>query len=171
MTTVEPEDRDALRVQMQQAIETFRHLTTLFIQCAGFLIAIDGLLFGYGLTQKKAVPLLIASLAPLGITIVLIMILSHGLPVVYVAVRSEQRLLPREVTVAQTYFMTKYPIAYAWMAPAVEMERDERNRMLANPPLRGMLGAKGPVLLLVIGSIAQLALFFVALIWFDYPFM
>jgi hypothetical protein len=171
MTTVEPEDRDALRVQMQQAIETFRHLTTLFIQCAGFLIAIDGLLFGYGLAQKKAVPLLIASLAPLGITIVLIMILSHGLPVVYVAVRSEQRLLPREVTVTQTYLMTKYPIIYSWMAPAGEMGRDERNRMLANPPLGGMLGARAPVLLLVIGSLAQLALFFVALIWFDYPFM
>jgi len=47
----------------------------------------------------------------------------------------------------------------------------ERNRMLANPPLRGILGAKGAALLLVIGSAAQLALFFVALIWFDYPFM
>lgn len=53
MTSVEPEDRDALRIQMQQAIETFRHLTTLFIQCAGFLIAIDGLLFGYGLSRKR----------------------------------------------------------------------------------------------------------------------
>jgi hypothetical protein len=62
MTTVEPEDRDALRVQMQQAIETFRHMTTLFVQSSGFLIAADGLLFGYGLAQKKAVPLLIASL-------------------------------------------------------------------------------------------------------------
>jgi hypothetical protein len=36
MTTGEPGDRDTLRVQMQQAIETFRHLTTLFTQCAGF---------------------------------------------------------------------------------------------------------------------------------------
>jgi hypothetical protein len=171
MTTVEPEDRDALRVQMQQAIETFRHLSTLFVQSAGFLIATDGLLFGYGLAQKKAVPLLIASLAPLAITVVLMLILSHGLPVGYVAVRSEQRLLPREATLAQTYLMTKYPLAYSWIAPSLEMEGDERNQMLANPPLRGMLGAKALALALVIGSIAQLALFFVAQIWFDYPFM
>ncbi|MFF5297201.1 hypothetical protein [Paractinoplanes globisporus] len=34
MTADEPEDRDALRVQMQQAIETFRHLTMLFVQSA-----------------------------------------------------------------------------------------------------------------------------------------
>jgi hypothetical protein len=129
------------------------------------------LLFGYGLAQKKAVPLLIASLAPLGITVVLMLILSHGLPVGYVALRSEQRLLPREATLAQTYFMTKYPLAYSWIAPSLEMEGDERNQMLANPPLRGMLGAKALALSLVIGSIAQLALFFVAQIWFDYTFM
>ena len=156
---------------MQQAIETFRHLTTLFVQSAGFLIATDGLLFGYGLAQKKAVPLLIASLTPLAIIVVLMLILSHGLPVGYVAVRSEQRLLPREATLAQTYFMTKYPLAYSWIAPALEMDEGERNQMLANPPLRGMLGAKTLALSLVVGSIAQLALFFVAQIWFDYPFM
>ena len=156
---------------MQQAIETFRHLTTLFVQCAGFLIAIDGLLFGYGLAQKKAVPLLIASLAPVGIAFVLLLVLSNGLPMVYVAVRSEERLLPREVTVARTFVMTKYPLVYSWINPAQEMEPNERNRMLANPPMRGMRGSKTLMISLVIGSLAQLALFLVALIWFDYPFM
>ena len=171
MTTVEPEDRDALRVQMQQAIETFRHLTTLFVQSAGFLIAADGLLFGYGLAQRKAVPLLMASLAPLAIIVVLMLVLSQGLPVGYVAVKSEQRLLPREATLAQTYLMTKYPLAYSRIAPSLTMEGDEHNQMLANPPLGGILGAKTLALSLVIGSIAQFALFFVAQIWFDYPFM
>ena len=171
MTSDEPEDRDALRVQMQQAIETFRHLTTLFVQCAGFLIAIDGLLFGYGLAQKKAVPLLIASLAPVGIVFVLMLVLSNGLPMVYVAVKSEVRLLPREATVARTFVMTKYPLVYSWINPSQDVDPDERNRMLVNPPMRSMRGSKTLVLALAIGSIAQLALFFVALFWFDYPFM
>ena len=156
---------------MQQAIETFRHQSTLFVQSAGFLIATDGLLFGYGLAQRKAVPLLIASMTPLAIAVVLMLILSHGLPVAYIAVRSEQRLLPHEDTLARTYVMTKYPLAYSWIAPALEMDPDECNRMLAHPPWRGMLGAKTLVFSLVSGSIAQLALFFVAQIWFDYPFM
>ncbi|MET8149955.1 hypothetical protein ACIBSW_11605 [Actinoplanes sp. NPDC049668] len=171
MTPGEPEDRDSLRVQMQQSIETFRHLTTLFVQCTGFLIAAGGLLFGYGLAQQKAAPLLFAGLAPLGIIVVLMLILSHGLPVAFVAIRSEERLLPGEATVGRTYFMTKYPLAYAWIAPALRMDEDERNRMLARPPLRGMVGARAVVLSLVTGSIAQFVLFFVALIWFDYRFM
>jgi hypothetical protein len=171
VTSDEPEDRDALRVQMQQAIETGRHLATLFVQSAGFLIAADGLLFGYGLAQRKAVPLLIASLAPLGIAVVLILILSHGLPVGYVALMSERRLLSHEATLGHTYLITKYPLAYSWIAPSLEAEAGGGNRMLTNPPLRTALGAKTLVLSLVIGSIAQIALFFVAQIWFDYPFM
>jgi len=171
MSTVEPEDRDALRVQMQQAIETFRHLTTLFVQSAGFLVAADGLLFGYGLAQRKAVPLLMASLAPLGIIVVLMLLLSQGLPVGYVAVQSEQRLLPREATLARTYLMTKHPLAYSRIAPSLTKEENERGQILDDPPLRGLAGTKALALWLVIASIAQLALFFVAQIWFDYSFM
>jgi hypothetical protein len=171
MTAIEPEDRDALRVQMQQAIETFRHQSTLFVQSAGFLIAADALLFGYGVAQKKAVPLLIASLTPLAIFIVLMLVLSHGLPVAYVAVSSEQRLLPKETTLAETYLMSKYPIAYSWIESAIKAGQNERNQMLANPPARGLLGTKALVVPLAIGSITQLALFFVAQFAFNYPFM
>jgi hypothetical protein len=43
--------------------------------------------------------------------------------------------------------------------------------MLADPPLRGMLGAKARALSLVIGSIAQLALILRRSDLVDYPFM
>ncbi len=49
MVQRDPVDSEALRLQMQQAIEHFRHQQTFLIQEVGFLIAADTLLLVYDL--------------------------------------------------------------------------------------------------------------------------
>jgi hypothetical protein len=54
-------DRDALCVELQEALGSVRHWQMLGIQTAGFIIAANVVLIGYGFTQKHAGVFLIAS--------------------------------------------------------------------------------------------------------------
>src|SRR5689334_8388063 len=60
-------DRDALRVELQEALGSVRHWQMLSIQTAGFIIAANIVLIGYGFTQKLAGMFLIGSTLPLNL--------------------------------------------------------------------------------------------------------
>jgi hypothetical protein len=83
----EPTDRDSLRLELQQAIETLRHQATLITQVLGFITAADALLLSYGLSQKNAGILFLASLTPIAMLFVLLELLWNTLPIAYAAIK------------------------------------------------------------------------------------
>ena len=77
--------QEALRLQLQQAIDTVRYQFGLIVQIWGFLIAGDALLVGLGLSQNKPVLLAIACVIPLIMIMTAERIASHALPFLLVS--------------------------------------------------------------------------------------
>src|SRR5262249_40118478 len=57
-------DRDALCVELQEALGSVRHWQMLGVQAAGFIVAANVVLIGYGFTQKEAGMFHLASTLP-----------------------------------------------------------------------------------------------------------
>jgi lysylphosphatidylglycerol synthetase-like protein (DUF2156 family) len=64
-------DIDGMRMELQEAIVTFREQITLLVQIAGVLVGADVALIGYGFAQAQGVVLLVANIIPI-ILIVLV---------------------------------------------------------------------------------------------------
>jgi len=94
------EHSESMRLQLQQAVETFRVQMSLLVQIWGFLIAADAILLGYALVQHKAVLLLAASGMPILMFLATRAMYLHGTPLLYVAVRLERELMPSQDTLA-----------------------------------------------------------------------
>src|SRR5262249_3947207 len=47
-------DRDALRIELQEALGSVRHWQMVGVQAAGFIVAANVVLIGYGFAQKQA---------------------------------------------------------------------------------------------------------------------
>jgi hypothetical protein len=54
MEDAEAASNEALRLQMEQALELVRHMLGIIVQAVGFFVAADALLIGYGVSQKKS---------------------------------------------------------------------------------------------------------------------
>lgn len=87
-----PTDKEALRLELQEALVTFRQQTTLGVQIAGFLATADSLLLVYGFAQRQSAILLIACFTPIMLLIAYVELLKSALPIAYVAMTLEQEL-------------------------------------------------------------------------------
>jgi GNAT superfamily N-acetyltransferase len=96
-------DPEALRIQLQQALEMIRSGMTLTTQSLGFFITADALLIAYGLSQRKAGIILMAALTVVGMFVVLWRGAWLMFPAAYVAMRAERVLLPGQTTLVNTY--------------------------------------------------------------------
>jgi hypothetical protein len=103
------EDVDTTRAQLQYSYEALRALAAIGIQVGGFLVTADALLLGYGLSQKHAGFLLLASALPLLLMLLAAFVVAHGLPMVYVAIRAERTLAPSGGTLCSTYLRLRAP--------------------------------------------------------------
>ena len=92
MADATPPSPESLRLELQEAITTFRHQTAQFIQALGVIVTADSLLLGYGFAQKLSSVLLVASLMPLAALYLYIITMTGLVPVCYVAIRLEQKL-------------------------------------------------------------------------------
>jgi hypothetical protein len=111
------DENDFLRFQLQQALDTVRHETALLVQVTGFLVALDSVLFAYGVSQGKAILLLAASAVP-GMALVTVqLIVRHVAPVAYVALQAELRLSPEATGLVATYLRTRMPRLYGQIEP------------------------------------------------------
>jgi len=108
---------ELLRFELQQAIETVRHQTTLLVQVTGFLVALDSVLFAYGLSQAKAMLLFSAALVPLVALFAVGLIVSHVAPVAFVALQIELELLGHKMGLVASYLRTRMPQLYIQMEP------------------------------------------------------
>lgn len=110
----------SLHLELQQAIETFRFQTGLLTQVCGFLVAVDSLLVGYGLTQNKSILLAIATSIPLLMIAALLRILKHALPISLVALRLERLLLGGQIGLATTYLQMQFSDFYSPLEAVLE---------------------------------------------------
>jgi hypothetical protein len=84
--------RDALLVELQEALGSVRHWQMLGIQTAGFIIAANIVLIGYGLSQKEAGMFLLGSVLPLTLLAVHIAGISSSTNQIALAIRIEDEL-------------------------------------------------------------------------------
>jgi hypothetical protein len=83
---------ESLRLELQEAITTFRHQWSQLLQALGIIIAADSALLSYGFARKLSGVLLVASLMPLVALSAYITIMTALVPICYVAIRLEQQL-------------------------------------------------------------------------------
>jgi hypothetical protein len=165
------QELEAVHAQLQHGYEALRSLATLTIQICGFITAADFLLLGYGLSQRHAGFLLIASAMPLLVALLVAMVFAHGLPMVYVALRAERWLAPPVDTLCSTYLATRAPNLLRQINQLLDTE-ESADRM---PNLRRLASTRRSinfrsieVLFLAVCWIGHVTLFFLALFLFHY---
>jgi hypothetical protein len=172
MADAEAASNEALRLQMQQAMELARQLLGSIVQITGFFITADILLLGYGVSQKKSGPLLFACLTVLGIFVSLWRGLSSIAPAAYVALYMERLLLPNHVTLIASLLRIIYPAIYDRLDAALGIhdiqEREQEIRRAVS--FRSLLRESRALQVLSVMLPVQLASFFVALVVFNYSF-
>jgi len=89
-------DNESLRLELQEAIVSIRHWFSLLIQTAGFITTADVVLISYGFAQKLAGILLLASVLPMGIFFINVIIGDLVNTLLDLVVRIERKLLIRE---------------------------------------------------------------------------
>lgn len=173
MVDAEPASNEALRLQMQQAMELARQLLGSIVQSAGFFITGDILLLGYGVSQKKSGPLLFACLTVIGVFVSVWRGLNSIAPVAYVALSAERLLLPDHPTLFASLLRIKYSTIYdrldaALSIPDIQQREQEIRRAVS---FRSLLRESRTTQALAGMFLVQLASFFLALIVFNYSFL
>src|SRR5262245_8388509 len=83
---------ESLRLELQEAIATFRHQWAQLMQALGIVITADLALLSYGFAHKLSGVLFAASLMPLAALSAYTTIMTSLVPICYVAIRLEQKL-------------------------------------------------------------------------------
>lgn len=163
-------DDETIRAQMQHGYEALRSLAALAIQTCGFLIAANSVLLGYGLSQRHAGFLLVASVFPLLVMLLAAIIVMHGFPMVYVALRAERHLAPDADTLCSTYLALRAPrLLHRLNAILDAGDPDPVPNVRRLVSARNVFDFRSPgMLILGFAWLSQLALFVVALWFFDY---
>jgi hypothetical protein len=89
-------DADSLRLELQEALATFRSWTTQATQAFGVLVTGDALLITYGFSQRLAAILFLASGLPVGVLLLYLQTMSTAAPLVIFAARIERSLSIKE---------------------------------------------------------------------------
>ncbi|MEQ0564230.1 hypothetical protein ABJI51_34560 [Amycolatopsis sp. NEAU-NG30] len=171
MTEDAEKELDAVAAQLQHSYEALRALATLAIQMCGFIIAADTLLLAYGLSQRQAGFLLIASAMPQLIALLSALVIAHGFPMVYVALRAERRLAPNADTLCSTYLAIRAPSILRKLNEHLDQNDSPKSmsdlRRLASA--RRFIDFRSPgMVILEVGWISQVVLFVLALCLFNY---
>ena len=163
-------DGESLRLELQEAITTFRHQTSSLTQVTGFIAAADSVLIAYGFSQKVSGILLVASVLPVIAIVSYVEILHSTLPLIYVAITLEQKLQLRDAPLATLYLQTYARDVFGHLDKDIDMtDQGVRESILSFP--RHMWLTNRPVYILCAIFIAQVGLFLVSLLIYHYRFM
>jgi len=167
---VNPES-ESLRFELQQAIGTFQTQMSLLIQMAGFFIAADSALLAYGLTQRRAGILLLASFMPAIMLGIYIELRNSSIPVIYVAITLERKLHLRDAPLVETFALSRMSRVFAMPTETTDMADPEfYASMLRSPQIRKWFTRPSALMICFIFA-AQLGWFLVSLLVYHYPFM
>ena len=168
MVAPEAPDDESLRIELQEALVTYRQYVSQFVQVAGILTAADVALVSYGFSQRIAVILLLASTFPIFNLVIWMITVSIAGPLINLVLSIERRLRIRKDSLGATVART----APAKMTPAVgshieDLDDEEVGHLNLKWESRwGVL----PVILYA-GSAIHIVLFVLSLTVFHYRFM
>jgi uncharacterized membrane protein (Fun14 family) len=168
MVTPEGPDNESLRLELQEAIVTYRHWLSQLNQITGFIGTGAVVLISYGFAQKLAAILLLASGAPMLLLLMYLQVGSITSPLVNLILRIERELLVRKDSLGATYARLSHPSMVLPLGSRIEDLTDEEVRHLSprGYPLWGPI----PVILYA-GTVAGVGLFVLSLTVFHYRFM
>ena len=161
-------DNESLRLELQEAIETYRHLFAQLGQVAGFIAAADVVLLSYGFSQRLAVILLLASGGPMYIWVIYMLIGSVLARLTNLMLRIERRLLIRKESIGATFMRSYFRSTSHSIGGRIENLNDEEVQHVR--PKWDSLWAPIPVILYVISAL-QVGVFVLSLTVFHYRFM
>jgi hypothetical protein len=159
-----------MRLELQEAIITFRQQITLATQIAGFIVAADSVLLAYGFAQRESGIFLIASFLPIVLLVSYLEIFLSTVPVICVAITLEKRLQLRSDSLARTFARTNLRHIFSTFDANVDLEAPGALESVVEE-LRWSLLNKTPGHVLELAFIAQFILFLVSLLTFHYRFM
>jgi|HubBroStandDraft_1064217.scaffolds.fasta_scaffold09114_3 hypothetical protein len=102
-------DDDSLRLELQEALVTFRNWVTQIAQTIGIAATVDAVLVTYGFSQRLAAILFLASAFPVGALLLYLRIMSVAAPLISIAIRIERKLSIEE-SLAATYAKAHLPL-------------------------------------------------------------
>lgn len=161
-------DNEALQLELQEALVSYRHFSSQFTQATGFLVTANVALVSYGFSQRFAAILLMASIMPLVVLVYFTIIGSIIGPLIDLMLRIERKLLIREDSIGAIVARTNL----GKMIPAVHGRIED----LADEEVRrikftwGSLWSKISIALYALTA-GQIALFVLSLTVFHYRFM
>jgi len=161
-------DSESLRLELQEATATYRHLFSQLTQVAGFLATADVVLLSYGFAQRLAAIILLASLAPIYVWLIYFLIGSFLARLTSLTLRLERELLIRRDSIGATYMRSYFRSSSPPLGGPIEDLNDEEVRNLR--PKWDSLWAPVPIILYLINAL-QVVLFVLSLTVFHYRFM
>jgi len=168
MVAPEAPDNESLRVELQEALVTYRQYTSQFLQTAGILIAADVVLISYAFSQRIAVILLVASTGPIWLLVSYTIIVSTIGPFNDLVLRIERRLRIRKDSLG----VTLAGATTGKMIPAVGSHIEDLNdEELRHLNLRWELRRSVVPIVLYVGTAMHIVLFVLSLTVFHYRFM
>jgi hypothetical protein len=168
MVAREAPDDESLRLELQEAIVTYRHWVSQLTQVSGIIATADVVLVSYGFSQRLAAILLVASAAPIVLLILYLLVGSLLTPLISLILRFERRLLIRKDSIGAVYLRSYIRSVPQPLSGHIEDLSDEEVRRLE---LKwDSLWAPIPIILYV-GTVVQIGLFVLSLTVFHYRFM
>lgn len=122
---------DDLRLQLTSALETVRFQMGLLVQLWGFLVAADAALLAFALQVESVPGLLIAATMPALLLAVRYEVLSHVVPVAFVAYQAERALVGGDGGLAAAYLAVRFPGVLRIFAVTEGLNRGEALGVLA----------------------------------------
>jgi len=170
MPDLQSADPESLRLELQEAITTFRHQLGLLIQILGVVVTADAALIAYAFAQKKSGIFLAASLMPLATGIIYFAVITGLIPIAYMIIRLEKKLSLGDEAFMTTWILTRYDLPFRSMEDIGELDKPEiRHSVLQSPPLYLLTDPK--MLALVGASVIQFIVFIISLTVYHYTFM
>ena len=165
MANAQAPSPESLRLELQEAITTFRHQNTQLFQALGVIVTADALLLGYGFSQRLSSVLLVASAMPLAALSAYITIMSTLVPVCYVAKRLEHKLSLQDAPLIGTWAKIRRDLTRA-LSDFEDLEDLETRKRLSVPPWHFLWNTASLSLL----AIFALQIGLVAISFFGYHF-
>lgn len=161
-------DNESLRIELQEALVTYRHWVSQLTQITGFFVTADVVLVSYGFAQKLAAILLVASGGPMLILIMYMVVAHFASALVNLILRIERRLLIRKDSLGATFVRTYFGTMIPAVGGHIEDLNDEELRHL---DLKWKSHWAAIPIILYAATVVQVGLFVLSLTVFHYRFM
>ena len=163
-------DDESIRLELQEALVTFRHWITQGNQAGGIVATGDALLITYGFSQRLAGVLFLASLLPLVVLQLYLAIASAAAHIIILAMRLERKLSIRMDSLAITYARLHLPPLISGIPNVESLDDKELIDLDHNLSTKYWLRRQVP-LALYSATMIQLGLAVISLSVYHYRFM